>query len=79
MKLTNPETENQSVKKMEDGQIAILTGAYKDTKVQRHHKHLIGLGHKEGHSWTNYFETHNTGNLQCRILENGESLTVTNN
>ena len=27
MKLTNPETENQSVKKMEDGQIAILTGA----------------------------------------------------
>lgn len=66
-------------KDLKSGQLAVITEDFSDYKgriVQKHGDHLIAIGLPPGCSWSAGAET---VSLEVRILEEGETLTVTNN
>lgn len=66
-------------KDLKGGQLAVITedySNYKGTIIQKYGNSIVAIGMTTGDGWSGGA---NTLSLEVRILEEGETLTVTNN
>ena len=79
LKLSKENRKIVMAKDLKDGQLAIITedvSDYKGRIIQKHGDSIIAIGVPYGYSWSGGA---NRLSLEVRILEEGETLTVTNN
>lgn len=83
VKLTNQVTGDIPVHEMKDGQIAVIKWAgspdYIGRIVQRYGDRLITIGMKSKYGWSNLFEYELEHDLIVRLLQPGETITITEN
>ena len=80
-KLTKPLPKSHTyAKALRDGQIAIITeGDWEGDIIQRSRQDLVTIGRRNDIVHGYYDNADRHAGFRCRILQDGETITITNN